>query len=978
MRLTNSPEANQATKSNRFVASSFMALLRDKGRQALLALLLVGATPLALAGAGTWTISSESPSSINAIAMDPYVPSQIVVSFGSGFARTADSGNSWEKEVHGADPTMGKIDTLPGFPSTTLVRLPSNTNILFSGKSDGYLYRTATNATQPSWPTMVGDEPLTLPSPLYKTWDRVDINASSGAIVGTIYALAAHPRLANLAVSVQGSGIFVLASNNSALNANAASTCVVSQLDPLTISTVVDVYTYADAVPATNSVTITRTATTGSSPTVSIATSGTFSITNSATLLTNFGAAPAVPTAPTTNPAIAFLAPTTATSTTSKHFFCKPSFPNQTFGWTAGTTVQNSAAPNVNTQIPYGSNAMALVFDPTLAADKFLYAGLDGKGIYYSANKGGTWLQDAGSTPSSSTPQNVSALLATQSGGTTVLYAATTGSGAGVYKGIVAYDNAATPTTATITWSKLPTTLPGQTDSRGLSNIRALAADPITPTKIYAGTFGYGVYSIDTSASSPIWSDISNGLYATNASALYVTSLQVDPLNPARVYAGTYGGFFTYEQVSTPKASINISTTSPLLFNSSTLQQSITLTNSGVVPLTFSGAIASGKFSVNTSCPPSLAVGSSCTLTIQYQPATASDNGSLSIATDDPASPIIVALSGSSGSSSSTSAPVLSLSPSTLAQFTTANSLQTIKLTNSGTAPLLISGTVATGSFTPTSSCPTSLNPNSSCSILLEYKPTTTASENSLLVITSNDPASPAQIALNGVPDSSGSSGTSGAVSATPSSLGFAGVPVNMQSATRSVTLKNTSSQAVSISNVIVDNPAFIVDNSQCPNQLAALASCNLLLAYTPTDDQAVTAALKVTIGGNTLLTITLTGSSADQTTMTGTTYGSATSLTLTGNFFFSSREKTGTGNLYVGAFLNGQWFFFDGFAWQPWLTGSPRAYGPTATYASKSLTVFNRVDISQLKGAQFFLAYGSKYSDVARNLTYSLIYTAP
>lgn len=974
MRLTNSPKANQATKSSRFVASSFMASLRGKGRRLLLSLLLASSAPAALAGAGTWTLGTDSPVSINALAMDPYVPSQLVVSSGNGFSRTVDSGNSWDIGIHGVDPTMGKIDTLPRGPSTTLARLPSNTNVIFSGTSDGYLYRTAQNAIQPSWPTMVNGVSITLPSPLYRTWDRIDINASGGAIIGNIRALAAHPRLANLAVSVEGSGVFVMT------NGNAAATCVVTALKTPADSTVVTTYTYSDATPPTNTVIITRTVVNGGTPTVEISTTGTsFTINNDAALLANFAVSPVVLTTPTTTPAIIFRTPpASVTSTSTTDSFCNPTLYNETFTWTAGTTVQNSALPNAATQIPYGSNAMALVFDTTLAANKFLYAGLDGKGVYYSPDKGATWLQDAGSAPSSATPQNVSTLLTTQSGGATVLYAATTGTGAGIYKGTVAYDNAATPTTATISWSKLPTTLPGQTDSRGLSNIRALAADPITPTKIYAGTFGYGVYSIDTSASSPTWSDISNGLYAANASALYVTSLQVDPLNPARLYAGTYGGFFTYEQVSTPKASINVSTSTPLQFNSSTLQQSITLTNSGVVPLTFSGATASGKFTVSTSCPPSLAVGSSCTLTVQYQPATASDNGSLSIATGDPSSPIIVALSGSSGSSSTTSAPALVLSPSTLAQFTTANSLQTIKLTNSGTAPLLISGSIATGSFTLTNSCPPSLNPGASCSILLEYKPTTTASENSLLVITSNDPASPAQIALNGVPDSSGSAGTSGAVSATPSSLGFAGVPVNMQSATRSVTLRNTSSQAVSISNAIVDNPAFIVDNSQCPNQLAALASCNLLLAYTPVDDQAVTAALKVTVSGNTLLTITLTGSSADQTTMTGSTYGSATSLTLTGNFFFSSREKANSGNLYVAAFINSQWFFFDGFAWQPWLTGSPRAYGPTASYASKSLTVFNRVDVSQLKGAQIFLGYGSKYSDIARNQTYSLIYTAP
>jgi hypothetical protein len=876
MRLTNSSQAIVATKSARFVASSFMESLRGKGRRVLLGLLLTGATPLALAGAGTWTTGTDSPVSINAISMDPYVPSQLVVSSGSGFGRTADSGSSWEFVLHGVNPTQGKTDTLPYFPSANLARLHNQTNVLFSGTPGRGLFRNFTNATQPNWPSTCGTD--TLPDPLPRSWEQIaftGIGAISDPKVVNISALATPQNQAWLAVGVTGVGVYVLS--------NA-----------------------------------------GQSPTSRIAQCvGGFYV----------------------------------TSTT---------YPAETW---------QSTAP---AGLPTTPTATTLAFDPTQPASTaigsaIIYTGMAGQGIYLSVNGGGNWGAPGSQTiPSgaSFTPAsfNVAALTATSQSGQTVLFVAVTGSNAGVYKGVVTAG--ASAAASTIAWTQLSGSLPG------LSNVRTIATDPTTPTKIYAGTFGYGIYSIDTSASSPTWNDISNGLYAANASALYVTSLQVDPLNPARLYAGTYGGFFTYEQVSTPKASISPSSLPS--FSTSSLQQTITLTNAGVVPLTVSSITASGKFTVSNSCPPSLAVGSSCSLTVQYQPATSTDNGSLTITTGDPSSPIIVALSGSSGSSSSTSAPALSLSPSTLSQFTTANPLQTIKLTNTGTAPLLISGTVATGSFTPTSSCPTSLNPNSSCSILLEYKPTTSASENSLLVITSNDPASPAQIALNGVPDSSASSGSNGAVSATPSSLGFAGVPVNMQSATRSITLKNTSSQAVSISNVIVDNPAFIVDNSQCPNQLAAASSCNLLLAYTPVDGQAVTAALKVTVGGNTLLTVTLTGSSADQTTMTGSAYGSTSSLTLTGNFFFSSREQANSGNLYVAAFYNNQWFFFDGFAWQPWLTGSPRAYGPTATYASKTLTVFNRVDISQLKGAQFFLAYGSKFSDVARNLTFSLIYTAP
>lgn len=967
MRQTNQVTAKAATNNKVFVAASFIpAKFIGKARHLLISALLFSTAPMAIAGAGTWTTSTETPSSINAIAMDPYVPSQIVVSFGGGFARTGDSGASWEKEVHGAAPTPGKIDTLGRFPSATLARLPTNTNIIFSGTSDGYLYRTATNATQPTWPTTdpSGGSP-TAPSPFPSSWDRININNTD--LVGAIRALAAHPSLPNLAVSVAGQGIYVLT------NANAPPKCQISSLTS-TVTTQTD-YIFWDTSGAfltAPQVKVTRIEVDNNPPTAYITPDSGVVLSNTDALTTFFKSI-TTPQSPYTKPiaslggsALTFGEPTTLPSTTSTTYsFCSPTYPNELSSWT-----------NVTSNIPTGSNANALAYDPNQAASTFLYAGLDGKGVYYSPDNGATWLSGTGSDPTNGDPQGVSAILATYNNGT-VLFASTTGTGAGVYRGVVTHPTA---TTASIVWTKLPITLPGQSDPRGLSNVRTLAADPITPTKIYAGTFGYGVYSIDTSITplgSAPWIDLSNGLYAANPNALYITSLEVDPLNPARLYAGTYGGFFTYEQVSTPKASINVSTTTPLSFSSSLLQQSITLTNSGVVPLTFSGATISGKFTVNTSCPPSLAVGSSCTLTVQYQPATASDNGSLSIATGDPASPIIVALSGTSGSSSSTSAPILTLTPATLAQFSTATPLQTVKLSNTGTAPLLISDISATGSFVLTSGCPASLNPNINCTVLLQYNPKTTASESSLLVIASNDPASPAQVALTGVPDGAASQ-TGNSVSASPSTLSFTGVPVSKMSAVRSVSLSNPTSQAIALNSVLTDNPAFTADWSQCNTTLAANSTCLINVAYTPVDDQAVTASLKIMVGGSSLLSVVLTGTSADQTTMTGSTYGNSNALTLTGNFFFSSREKASSGNLYVMGLYNGQWYSFDGFGWTLWLTGQPRTYGPTATYASKSLTLFNRIDISQLKGAQFFLGYGTKISDVTRNQTYTLIYTAP
>lgn len=68
------------------------------------------------------------------------------------------------------------------------------------------------------------------------------------------------------------------------------------------------------------------------------------------------------------------------------------------------------------------------------------------------------------------------------------------------------------------------------------SSVYALVAAPLTPTVLFAGTYGNGVY---TSTNDGItWMESNIGL-PTNA---WVTSLAIDPLTPTVVYAGTWEG----------------------------------------------------------------------------------------------------------------------------------------------------------------------------------------------------------------------------------------------------------------------------------------------------------------------------------------------------------------------------------------------------------------------------------------------------
>jgi len=81
----------------------------------------------------------------------------------------------------------------------------------------------------------------------------------------------------------------------------------------------------------------------------------------------------------------------------------------------------------------------------------------------------------------------------------------------------------------------------GASWSRGLSNVSALAIDPLTPNTLYAGVY-------DEAANDSAVYKSTDGGASWNATGLTgvvgVLSLAIDPLTPATLYTGTYGGVY--------------------------------------------------------------------------------------------------------------------------------------------------------------------------------------------------------------------------------------------------------------------------------------------------------------------------------------------------------------------------------------------------------------------------------------------------
>ncbi len=150
----------------------------------------------------------------------------------------------------------------------------------------------------------------------------------------------------------------------------------------------------------------------------------------------------------------------------------------------------------------------------------------------------------------------------------------------------------------------------------------------------------------------------------------------------------------------------------------------VTISNFGGSPLLFNPFAASGDFGQTNTCGSSLAGGDSCTVAVTFSPtATGTRTGALTIGdnSNNLGGTQSVALAGTG------TAPVVSVGPAALAfesrLVNTTSAAQEVVLSNTGTGPLTITNTGATGPFTETNNCGSNVNPGISCAFLVTFTP---------------------------------------------------------------------------------------------------------------------------------------------------------------------------------------------------------------------------------------------------------------
>jgi hypothetical protein len=162
--------------------------------------------------------------------------------------------------------------------------------------------------------------------------------------------------------------------------------------------------------------------------------------------------------------------------------------------------------------------------------------------------------------------------------------------------------------------------------------------------------------------------------------------------------------------------------------------------------------MATGDFSqVNTCTAVAVAVGGSCTITVNFTPtATWSRGGSVVItdnAYNNPQQVVFLVGMGNSGATAKASTSSIGFGKQNLG---TTSSTKTFTLTNTGTAPLNINSILASGDFSQTNNCTPSLNPAALCTVSVTFSPSYTGSRTGYITVNDVDPAFLQTVNLSG------------------------------------------------------------------------------------------------------------------------------------------------------------------------------------------------------------------------------------
>jgi hypothetical protein len=261
--------------------------------------------------------------------------------------------------------------------------------------------------------------------------------------------------------------------------------------------------------------------------------------------------------------------------------------------------------------------------------------------------------------------------------------------------------------------------------------------------------------------------------------------------------------------------------------------QTVTLSNTGDLPLTAIAATVSGSFQLSSSCTTQLAARSSCSLSVVFTPTqTGTASGTLTVS-DVTNAGQTVSLTGTG-----LQAPAFSVSPASLGfsaqQVGVASSPATVTIANSGGAAMAnvgfaIAGPSAASFSTGTSTCGATLAAGANCTVQVIFTPKASGGSTASLTVSS----STLGVKAVSVPLTGTGQSTAG-LNVSPTQLAFAAQDVGQTSAPQIVMISNSGGTVASGLAVTVSGPFSLAENN-CGSSLASGVSCTTGVVFTPT-----------------------------------------------------------------------------------------------------------------------------------------------
>jgi phospholipase C len=255
--------------------------------------------------------------------------------------------------------------------------------------------------------------------------------------------------------------------------------------------------------------------------------------------------------------------------------------------------------------------------------------------------------------------------------------------------------------------------------------------------------------------------------------------------------------------------------------------KTVTISNWNTTPLTVSKVSTTGPFTATSACTKAVSQNRGCNVSVQFVPENSGTiAGTLTVTDTDPSSPQTVKLTGV-GKYVTFGPTLLSFDGWAVGKSSTA---RTSTLTNHGSSELSISSIQATGDYSQTNTCGSSLAPGGTCAINVTFSPTATGTRYGTVIVNDSDGSSPQILNLTG----QGSD-----IVASPTTLKFGTQVVLQTSAPLVFKLTNKEATALGITGISIQDTTYdnIPDYSQtntCGESIAGGAHCTFTVTFTP------------------------------------------------------------------------------------------------------------------------------------------------